>query len=333
MSEEPLRSPPLPDANRDRALPSLYTACVQSALILVILTLALLSGPSAFILLLLTHRRTGEPSLRPLALCLLGLCLIVLGNSFSFALNSVLRIGSLRVEYLIMNEVFISALMTGAFLCLFVLACARLSVSLRMRGLFWSITALFVFIALSLPALAGGPSRTGLGYGYLASIGYIVLCQSYALFIVLRHREGLPSPYRGLLPPFNAVLLAIGLASIANSLLHLGPLPPGPEIPSSPFFFLAINLSIIFICARLLLSPEKARSSPPASAAEAMPELGLSRREREILPLLIEGLSNEEISERLFISPHTVKNHVTSIFRKAGVSSRFELLKRHSSSA
>jgi DNA-binding NarL/FixJ family response regulator len=43
--------------------------------------------------------------------------------------------------------------------------------------------------------------------------------------------------------------------------------------------------------------------------------------------LQLEGSTNEEIGERLTISPHTVKNHVTAIFRKTGAQSRFDLLK------
>ena len=49
---------------------------------------------------------------------------------------------------------------------------------------------------------------------------------------------------------------------------------------------------------------------------------GLTRRELQVLELLAEGLYNKEIAERLFISEKTVKNHVSSIFKKIGVSDR-----------
>lgn len=48
----------------------------------------------------------------------------------------------------------------------------------------------------------------------------------------------------------------------------------------------------------------------------------LTRRELQVLELLAEGLYNKEIAERLFISEKTVKNHVSSIFKKIGVSDR-----------
>jgi non-specific serine/threonine protein kinase len=50
--------------------------------------------------------------------------------------------------------------------------------------------------------------------------------------------------------------------------------------------------------------------------------LALTRRERDIMRLLVEGLSNPEIAAALFISPKTVRNHVTNIFTKLGVESR-----------
>ena len=50
----------------------------------------------------------------------------------------------------------------------------------------------------------------------------------------------------------------------------------------------------------------------------------LTPREREVLVLLSLGLSNREIAERLGISAHTAKFHVSSIFGKLGAESRAE---------
>jgi ATP/maltotriose-dependent transcriptional regulator MalT len=49
---------------------------------------------------------------------------------------------------------------------------------------------------------------------------------------------------------------------------------------------------------------------------------GLSPRELDVLRLIVEGLSDREIAERLFISPHTVMRHVSGILSKLGVASR-----------
>ncbi|MBB6637427.1 hypothetical protein H7B67_25135 [Cohnella thailandensis] len=48
----------------------------------------------------------------------------------------------------------------------------------------------------------------------------------------------------------------------------------------------------------------------------------LTLREREVLELLIQGCTNQEIAEHMFISAHTVKNHLTKIYTKLGVADR-----------
>lgn len=61
------------------------------------------------------------------------------------------------------------------------------------------------------------------------------------------------------------------------------------------------------------------------STPEALPEAPaerLSARELEVLALIVEGLTNKEIANRLCLSPDTVKNHVVHIIQKLGVSDR-----------
>lgn len=61
---------------------------------------------------------------------------------------------------------------------------------------------------------------------------------------------------------------------------------------------------------------------------EAPPFASLTRREREVLDLVARGLSNAHIAARLFISPRTVRNHLTHIFDKLGVTRRAEAIVR-----
>jgi DNA-binding NarL/FixJ family response regulator len=55
---------------------------------------------------------------------------------------------------------------------------------------------------------------------------------------------------------------------------------------------------------------------------------GLSRRELDVVILLSKGLKNNEIGKKLFISPHTVDNHLKSIYRKMGVTNRTAATRR-----
>ena len=64
----------------------------------------------------------------------------------------------------------------------------------------------------------------------------------------------------------------------------------------------------------------------PASPEVAFPEL--TEREREILGLIAQGHTNAEIAARLFVSPHTVRNHITHIFAKLQVRDRTQAMLR-----
>ncbi len=59
-----------------------------------------------------------------------------------------------------------------------------------------------------------------------------------------------------------------------------------------------------------------------------MNELNLSRRELEVLQLMSEGLSNQEIADRLFVSLNTVKTHSSNLFEKLEVGRRTQAVEK-----
>jgi two-component system response regulator DesR len=54
----------------------------------------------------------------------------------------------------------------------------------------------------------------------------------------------------------------------------------------------------------------------------------LSAREREVVSLIAGGSTNREIAEQLYLSPHTVKEYTSGVYRKLGVRNRAEAVKR-----
>jgi ATP/maltotriose-dependent transcriptional regulator MalT len=69
----------------------------------------------------------------------------------------------------------------------------------------------------------------------------------------------------------------------------------------------------------------------PAKVAidhERIQNLGISQRELEVLTLISDGLSNQEIGERLFISESTIKTHVSNLFVKLDVKRRTQAVTR-----
>jgi len=74
---------------------------------------------------------------------------------------------------------------------------------------------------------------------------------------------------------------------------------------------------------RPTLAPEAAAVLIKA-ATESPEEDGLTRRELEILELMVGGLSNPDIAEKLFVSRSTIKFHVSNILMKLGAATRTE---------
>lgn len=75
---------------------------------------------------------------------------------------------------------------------------------------------------------------------------------------------------------------------------------------------------------RATLAPEATQALIRAATAPPSPGHDLTPREREVLALMIEGMTNPEIASRLIIGESTVKSHVSNIMSKLAVSTRTE---------
>jgi DNA-binding CsgD family transcriptional regulator len=95
------------------------------------------------------------------------------------------------------------------------------------------------------------------------------------------------------------------------------------------------GFSMLFLVIGIILSKKLfhktviiTEQTPAVINNEKLQETGLSKREAEIMLLIHEGLSNQQIADKLFISEHTVKKHISNIFLKLNVERRTEAIKR-----
>ncbi|EFL19782.1 response regulator transcription factor [Streptomyces sp. C] len=77
-----------------------------------------------------------------------------------------------------------------------------------------------------------------------------------------------------------------------------------------------------------LLATVKTQAPPPGGPLPLPLPEDLTRREREVLALIGQGLPNRGIAEQLFISEATVKTHINNLFAKAGIRDRADAVRR-----
>ena len=92
-------------------------------------------------------------------------------------------------------------------------------------------------------------------------------------------------------------------------------------------FQLGYHFPILAVLSRFLSHQAVSRppTSPPPDLENQLSGLGISQREAEIIGLILRGLSNKEIGDKLFISLETVKKHFPNIYKKTGVKNRLQL--------
>lgn len=296
--------------------------------ILVISLIAFLSAPAAFVLTWILYRQTGDRAARELAFTTFGTALILLGN-----LLTVLAEGSARplrygIYILLLNQVALSTIVTGAFVARFAHRATQLPIGSFRSIVFWTWAVVLHALAIAEAVLshAGMVSHDIAPAFSLVTLGS-VLVQLYATIVIVVRRRHIPSDFFvPHLARYFLFLLPLVFLAAANDVFQLGPRFGGDGIPFSPIFTLLIDGFIIAVVGKRLVS----QGSHAVSVKDLAADHELTLRETDVLSLLVEGASNNAIGESLHISPHTVKNHVSVIFRKIGVSNRFELLKSFS---
>ena len=86
------------------------------------------------------------------------------------------------------------------------------------------------------------------------------------------------------------------------------------------------EMSLLDVMDRTMAGDSVYPGAPPGVALGNLPAAELTARQREVLRLLVEGLSNREIGERLYLSPATVKDYLDDLMEKTGIHSRTALV-------
>lgn len=93
---------------------------------------------------------------------------------------------------------------------------------------------------------------------------------------------------------------------------------------------LTFIIAILFAGLGLWAGWQLSRKRPerPAHPTEQIRKLGISKREFEILQLVAQGASNQEIADQLFISLNTVKTHLSNLYQKLEVRRRTQAVEK-----
>lgn len=272
----------------------------------ILFTTYLVLGSGAFFLILASYLQTGRKELGAF-LPLMGILTLLIGSNslVLWGLGSSWP-GTVTASLMATNRWLSSAV----FLAFVVAAHGLLQVS-------WRAWGDGISVAIAIPC-AFDPGLH-LGRAQVLTI-YGILSTAYALALLFLILTGLAAP------------------GIAFDLIHSAASPAWPSFPAVlPFFghyYGLLSLGILVVglgsaASRPGHSPgaTEAGSGHPGSELERLIALhALSSREGEVARMLAQGLGNKQIASALGISSRTVGNHIYNLFRKMGISSRFELL-------
>lgn len=122
-------------------------------------------------------------------------------------------------------------------------------------------------------------------------------------------------------------LFCFGISSLITSRLILAYLIPY-TVTIMVFSFFVVNLPpllYLFVALKKLSVGGELAAVQDSDLNDFFIVHKISKREQEIIELMLRGMSNADIEKKLFISPHTVKNHIYNIYQKLGVKNRVQI--------
>lgn len=205
-----------------------------------------------------------------------------------------------------------------------------------LKAAFWGAEALYLiafFVSLISYFVRGISALT---YAAVVILNGVLLLMLLAavLTLALADPEGEDPARRRLVRGLGiryaySLVAVIAILAVART-TPFGTTMAGRILPAA-FVFL-VNFPALFFLRRVSLSwasfpgPEAGQTGGLAGISD---EEGLTDREKEIIRLIARGLDTREIGKALFISPKTVKNHLTNIYVKTGVRNRVQLVNRY----
>ncbi|MDH5721648.1 MAG: helix-turn-helix transcriptional regulator [Spirochaetia bacterium] len=150
----------------------------------------------------------------------------------------------------------------------------------------------------------------------------------YNISLLIKNYKNISEPirkYTGKLLLINASLilpLAVTDYMVQNYQVLNSMFPSGILLQPLTFFILNLFSVMVLLHARKI-SAEKNSEVP----LDFIAAYQISEREKNIIEFVIKGMQNKEIAARLFLSPNTVRNHLSNVFEKANVDSRVNLLR------
>lgn len=201
----------------------------------------------------------------------------------------------------------------------------------------WRVALLASFVAvLALSAIAAGIFLSYGDDGMIFSLGRIINTGAQASFFAILIGTLLQALFRRQgewrIGAGGFALLALAGFAAYAFFPELFPLPSEWSMRVSLrilLFYLQLIPPTIFLMVwqpRFQAFLEPFTPGSPGIPEEQLANLGVTPREIEIIALVTSGLSNRQIEDRLFISRHTVKNHLHNIFRKLDINSRMQLV-------